>query len=221
MNKPVICVSIVDSDIELIKEAEPDVDLWEVRLDLVGPGWPELVKLLSRPWIACNRSPEEGGRGDPDVVRRVKELLWAAEAGAGIVDIEYRTRDLPGIIPLIKARAECLVSFHDVAGTPSYEELVAVTESQLRAGADICKIVTTAHNFQDNLRVLKLISRFPEAKMVAFAMGEAGRISRVLGPLAGAYLTYACLAEGRESAAGQLTLHEMKEIFGYIIRDNE
>jgi 3-dehydroquinate dehydratase I len=216
MKKPRICTSIVEKDLEAIKEIEPDVDLFEVRLDLLGPDWNELVKYLTKPWIACNRSPGEGGQGNPDEVKRVKELLWAAETGAFIVDIEYNTKNLAEIVPLIKSRAQCLISFHDMVETPSYNTLVGITESQIRAGADICKIVTTAQIFEDNYTVLKLVSKFPETKIVSFAMGEAGRISRVLSPLAGGYFTYACLASGRESAIGQIPIRELKAIYSYL-----
>ncbi len=94
--------------------------------------------------------------------------------------------------------------------------LVGIAESQIQGGADICKIVTTAQSFEDNLTILKLIRKFPEAKMVAFAMGEAGRISRILSPLAGGYFTYACMAQGKESAAGQIPVRELNELYGYL-----
>jgi hypothetical protein len=51
-----------------------------VRLDLVGQDWPELVKIYAS--LDClNRSPEEGGKGDPDQVRRVEELLRRLSGG--------------------------------------------------------------------------------------------------------------------------------------------
>lgn len=220
MNKPRICVSIVEKDLEAIKEIEPEVDLFEVRIDLIGPDWPDLVHFLNKPWIACNRSPEEGGRGSTDQDKRISELMWAAESGASIIDIEHRTKGLAETVKLIKARAQCLISYHDVTGTPAYNTLVGIVESQIKAGADICKIVTTANSFQDNLTVLKLINRFPEARMVAFAMGETGRISRVLSPLAGGYFTFACIEQGKESSVGQIPVKELKEIYGYL-RDAE
>jgi 3-dehydroquinate dehydratase I len=216
MKKPRICVTIVDCNLEAIKEIEPDIDLFEVRLDLLGPEWPELVKFLKKPWIACNRIPEEGGKGNPNEVKRVEELLWAAEAGACIVDIELRTKNLAEMVPLIKSRAKCLLSFHDTVETPSYETLVQITQSQIKAGADICKIVTTAQDWQDNLVILKLIRRFPETKLVAFAMGEPGQTSRILSPLAGGYFTFACITEGLESAAGQIPVKKLREIYRYI-----
>jgi 3-dehydroquinate dehydratase I len=213
MKKPRICVSIVDGNIEAVKEIEHEIDLFEVRLDLIGPQWPELVKFIEKPWIACNRSPQEGGQGDPDQTKRVEELLWAAEAGACILDLEYRTPGLNEIVPLVKSRAKCMLSFHDLIETPSYNTLVQIATSQIKAGADFCKIVTTAHSLEDNLAVLKLIKNFPETKMVAFSMGEPGRISRILSPLAGGYYTYACITEGRESAAGQIPVKELLEIY--------
>jgi 3-dehydroquinate dehydratase I len=216
MPKPRICVTLVRNNLEEIKEIESKVDLFEVRLDLIGPDWPELVKFIRKPWIACNRRREEGGKGNPNEVSRVEELLWAAESGACIVDIEYHTQNLAEMVTLIKTKAQCLISFHDLARTPSYEDLVEIAESQLKAGADICKIITTAQSFEDNLTVLKLISKFPETKMVAFAMGEEGRISRILSPLVGGYFTYASLVQGLESAAGQIPIREMNEIYGYM-----
>ena len=219
MKKPRICVTIVDRDLESILEIERQVDLFEVRLDLVGPYWPEMVKYLKKPWIACNRSRDEGGKGDPNDVKRLEELLWAAEVGASIIDIEYRTNKLADYIPLINSRSKCLISFHDTNGTPSYSSLIGIAESQIKAGADICKIVTTANKFEDNLTILKLISRFPEAKIVAFSMGELGRISRILSPLAGGYFTYACIERGKESASGQIPINELSQFYKYLKND--
>jgi 3-dehydroquinate dehydratase I len=213
MKKPRICVSIVEANLEAIKKIEHEIDLFEVRLDLIGPDWPELVKFIRKPWIACNRSPEEGGKGSADRVKRVDELLWAAEVGACIIDVEYRTPNLNEIVPLIKAKAKCMLSFHDIVETPSYGTLVEIASSQIKAGADICKIVTTANGLEDNLSILRLIKKFPETKMVAFTMGEAGRISRILAPLAGGYYTYACIEEGKESAAGQIPATELLEFY--------
>ncbi|MDD5700581.1 MAG: type I 3-dehydroquinate dehydratase [Dehalococcoidales bacterium] len=216
MKKPRICVTIVKNDLQAIKAIEPDVSLFEVRIDLVGPGWTEMVKDLKKPWIACNRIRDEGGKADSGEVRRIEELLWAAEAGACIVDLEYRTENLADIVPLIKSRAECMLSYHDMVETPSNITLAQIVEGQIKSGADICKVVTTANDFEDNLKMLKLISHFPEKKIVAFAMGEMGAISRILSPLAGGYFTYASMAAGQESAPGQVPAAELNELYDYI-----
>jgi len=213
MKKPRICAVIVDSDIDAVKEIEPLVDLFEVRIDIIGDGWQELVKQLEKPWIATNRTIGEGGKWQGNEARRIEGLLQAIELGADMVDVEFRTKNLVNIVPLVKKRVKCILSFHDLEKTPPLEEMKGVVKRQLKAGADICKVVTTAKEFEDNLAVLQLISEFPENKMVAFAMGQTGQISRILGPLVGADFTYASIEKGKESAPGQMALRELINVY--------
>jgi len=213
MKKPRICAVIVNSDLKAVEEVEPFVDLFEVRIDLIGDGWQELVKQLKKPWIACNRSADEGGKWAKDEARRTEELLRATELGADIVDIELRTRNLEEVIPIIKKRAKCLLSFHELERTPPLDEMREIVQRQLAAGADICKMITTAQRFEDNLTVLRLISEFPQTRIVSFAMGPLGLLSRILCLLVGGYFTYASIEKGRESAPGQITAGELRKLY--------
>ena len=218
-HKPMICVAIVSGDAALIKKAGPPADLFEVRIDLIGKGWREVAGQLKKPWLACNRRADEGGKWKGGEASRISELMSALDLGAAIVDIELAAPGLDKIIKEIRGRAECLVSHHDLEGTPSLWILEDLVKRQLAAGADICKVVTTARCFADNLAVLRLIRRFRGDRIAAFAMGEAGQISRILAPLAGGYFTYASLEEGKESAAGQLTADQLREIYGILEDD--
>lgn len=213
MRKPRICATITNNDLTTVKEVEPLVDLFELRIDLIGDGWPELVKQIKKPWIACNRSADEGGQWQGSEARRVEKLLQAIELGADIVDIELRTRNLEKIVQLIKRRTKCLLSFHDLEKTPSLDEMKGIVQRQLKAGADVCKIVTTAQGFEDNLTVLQLISEFPGVRLVSFAMGALGSMSRVLCPLVGGDFTYASIEKGKESAQGQITARDLMKIY--------
>ncbi len=219
MRKPRICVTIVHDDIEAVRRAEPLVDLFEVRIDLIGSGWRELARQVKKPWIACNRSIEEGGKWRGSESMRRAELLEAVGLGADIVDVELATGNLVEIITRIKKKAKCLLSFHDLKGTPSLDTMKKIVQRQLAAGADICKVVTTAQKFEDNMAVLQLITEFPEVKVIAFAMGPLGCASRILCPLAGGYLTYASIERGRESASGQITAQDLREIYGMLKDD--
>ncbi len=217
MNKPKICASITDKDINAIKEIEPLVDLFEVRIDIIADGWQDIVKQLDKPWIACNRLAEEGGKWHDNEARRIEKLLEATSLGADIVDIELRTKNLDKIVNTIKKRAECLISYHDMKKTPSLDEMKIIVKRQLKAGADICKIVGTANSFEDNLNVLKLISEFSEQRIVSFAMGTPGIVSRMMCPVIGGDFTYTSINKGKESAPGQITvkkLIQMYEIMG-------
>ena len=216
MNKPRICAVIVNNDLEAVKGVEPFIELLEVRIDLIGDGWQEWVRQINKPWIACNRSADEGGRWDGDEARRIEKLLQAIELGASIVDIELGTKNLERIIPMIKKRAKCLLSVHNLERTPPLDEMKGIIQRQLKAGADVCKIVTTAQGFEDNLTVLKLISEFPEARLISFAMGPLGYLSRVLCPLVGGEFTYASIEKGKESAQGQITVRDLLKIYEMI-----
>jgi 3-dehydroquinate dehydratase type I len=88
----------------------------------------------------------------------------------------------------------------------------------VRLGADVLKIVTFARSWEDNLRILSLIplAKTRRKKMVAFCMGEKGKMSRIFAPCLGAPWTYASLRRERSSAPGQLTVTEMRELWGRL-----
>jgi 3-dehydroquinate dehydratase-1 len=211
--RPRICAAIVAGDLPAIKKVEPLVDLYEVRIDLIGGGWREVIGSLKKPWIACNRRAEEGGKWKGSESGRIKELLGALELGAAIIDIELATPGVEKVVKEIKGKAECILSYHNTKKSPTLKELKEILKREISTGADICKVITTARSFADNLAVLQLITEFPEAKIVAFAMGAMGQISRVLCPLVGGYFTYASIEEGRESAEGQVTVSELRKIY--------
>ncbi len=216
MKRPRICAVIVSKDLPAMEGIEPFIDLYEVRIDLIGDGWTELVKHLNRPWIACNRIAEEGGNWEKSEASRIEELLKATELGADIIDIELRAKNLAGTVQLIKRKAKCLLSSHQLTGTPPLDSMREIIGRQLAAGADICKVVTTAHSFQDNLAVLQLITSFPKEEIVSFAMGPLGSVSRILCPLVGGYFTYASIEEGKESASGQITVRDLRKIYEMV-----
>ena len=218
MKRPRICTVIVNNDLEAVRKVKPLVDLFEVRIDLIGDSWQELAKQLNQPWIACNRSPEEGGRWGEGEEKRIEELLKALELGAEIIDIELGTRNLDKAVSKIKNRAKCLLSFHDLKGTPPLNKMREIVQRQLKAGADICKVITTARSSEDNLAVLQLIADFPQTRVVSFAMGPLGFASRVLCPLVGGDFTYASTEKGKESAPGQITVTDLRKLYEMMAR---
>ncbi|UCD08682.1 MAG: type I 3-dehydroquinate dehydratase [Dehalococcoidales bacterium] len=216
MNRPRICAAIINDDLTKIREAESIVDLFEIRIDLIGDGWETVAKTVNKSWIATNRTIDEGGRWNGNEARRIERLLQAIELGAEMVDVEYRTKNLKNIVPLVKKRAKCILSFHDTEKTPSLNELKNIVDGQIKAGADICKVVTAAKEYQDNLTVLELVRAFHTSRIVSFAMGQLGQTSRILSPLIGADFTYGSIEEGKESAPGQITVKQMIETYRII-----
>ena len=79
IKRPKICASITNRDQMAIREVKPLVELFEVRIDLIGDGWQEIIKQLGKPWIACNRIKEEGGSWKDSEARRKEALLKAIQ----------------------------------------------------------------------------------------------------------------------------------------------
>jgi len=213
-NLPKICVTLVNDDLDIIAKLAPMVDMFEVRIDLIGSSWRQVTSQLKKPWIACARRKDEGGKWGGKETERLKTLHDAVGLGAAIIDVELATPALDDIIRDIRKKAKCLISYHNFKNTPSLDNLRQIVSRQLAAGADICKVVTTACSFADNLVVLKLVAEFSSTKnIVSFAMGAKGQISRILCPLVGGYFIYASVGEGKESAEGQITVKDLREIY--------
>ena len=74
------------------------------------------------------------------------------------------------------------------------------------------KFAVAAVRPSDNLRVFAAIASCPKP-CVGIAMGEAGLMSRVLGPAYGSRMTFGSLESGRESAPGQPTARDLAELY--------
>jgi len=211
---PEVCACITSiADVAAARAMCDLVSLYEVRMDLIGPEWPRVASGLPRPWIACNRTAAEGGACDRSDAERFAVLRRAVELGAAVVDVELASAGVESFVAGIKGAARVLVSHHDLTRTGTEEELAALVERERDAGADICKVVTTATRASDNVVVLNISRRFAGQSVISFAMGPLGIASRVLGPLAGGAFTYASLSAGRESAPGQLTVTELHQMY--------
>lgn len=173
--------------------------------------------------IVTNRQAAEGGGFTGTEEERVRILRQAVAHGADFVDIEASTP--PDLIASLKeeigsrgAATRLIVSHHDGTKTPSEETLKKRFAACVGLGAAIVKIVTMARVVEDNLRVLSLVphARREGVEVVAFCMGAAGRISRLLSPLLGAYLCFASAAAHEASAPGQMTVKEMVKMVRMI-----
>ena len=223
-----VCVSILPVDIPEalagMKKAAQVGDLVELRIDRIGGEALEtLLSLRECPVLVTNRKKDEGGFFTGSELQRIESLKRAVSLGVDMVDIELSAgpqviAELGLQIEVRGGKTDLLISCHDFNGTPSERVLRNKLSECIRLGADIVKIVTSAKKIEDNLRVLSLIP-FAGKKgcaAIAFCMGEAGRLSRVAAPLFGAPFTFASLERGAESAPGQLTAGDMKEIFKRI-----
>jgi 3-dehydroquinate dehydratase type I len=216
-----LCIPIVETTIGkaliTIKKVNRSADLIELRVDYLKRG--ELAPLLEnrqKPLIVTHRRKEEGGKYKGGERERLSVLQEAIDLGADYIDVELATERslLRGLIGN-KGGTRVILSYHDFQRTPSLKELQRLCGQMIRLDADVVKIVPFARSWEDNLTILSLIPYAKERrqKIVAFCMGEKGKLSRVFSPFLGAAWVYASLNRTRASAPGQLTVGEMREIW--------
>ncbi len=217
MQKPKVCTVLTKFDERYVKVANSS-DLVEVRIDMIGDSWTALAKMIEKPWIACNRRKDEGGLWNFDEESRVKELLRAINFGAEYIDIELKSSNIKKVVKNVReVGTKVLISYHNFDRTPPLKELKKIFENEVELGADVCKIVTTAKSFEDNLTILRLIREcYKIAPVVAFCMGEAGVLSRILSPFFGGMFTYASIGHGLESAKGQVDFEKLEDFYSML-----
>lgn len=224
---PAVCGSVMGLDIKTMragaaKAIDQGADLIELRIDgLRDPtGWEKLLP-LKLPVILANRPDREGGNFKGDENERVKVLLQGITRGVSCVDIEFSTPEPLRERVVSRARKSgiaVLMSHHDFSLTPSIEVLTEMTKRLAGAGCDLAKIVTFAEDRKDALRVLDFLAQVQDevaVPIIAFAMGDAGRITRIAAPVFGSPIAYA--AAGEATAPGQFDVVTMKRLLSELI----
>jgi 3-dehydroquinate dehydratase I len=215
------CVSIgVRSVAKLVanlRKALNKSDYAELRLDFLNPTQIpyclNLVKPHLRRCICTLRPKSEGGKFAGTEMERISILKLIAEFDPYLLDVEYNAlRKNKGLYEYLKrTRVNILVSWHDFSKTPSEKLLRSMAKKMSRFSKNI-KVVTTARAIIDTLRILRLYKGMPHrTNLIAFAMGDYGRMSRILCTRLGSPFTYVSL--GKPVAPGQFSLDEMTSIF--------
>lgn len=215
-----LCVAVSAPDtrsaIASVQPAIDLVDVVEIRLDAMREvNMPDLCGGIPRPLLMTNRPKWEGGAFRGSEEDRLQLLLDAIKHGAAFIDLELKTSEKLRhrlVDALRETETRLILSHHNFAMTPDSAALSEILRQQMASGAHIGKIVTMAHDHLDVLRVLNLQeeasqNNFP---LIAFCMGEPGKLSRVITLLLGGFMTYAALDEERATAPGQLTVQELK-----------
>lgn len=223
--KAKICVSIAASEISDLKKQVASAialgaDFVEIRFDFFKAGdisvAADAVEAVKGRAVFTLRSKAQGGMFAGTEQERFRLLKALGDRKPMLLDVELDAiRENDDLADYVEnAKTSILVSWHDFEKTPPSDELADIL-TEMRVYSNYVKVVTTAGSVGDSLRLLELYDGAAGLNPVIFAMGEAGVLSRVLCPVAGnAPFTYASLEKA--VAPGQLTLRQMKDIYGRI-----
>ncbi len=199
-------------------DTEDKADLIEVWLDgvkqLDESKIQKIVKLVSKPLILNLKNKKEGGISRFGDKKRIEFLEIAAKVGADFIDADL---NLP--IALLRdlkkscTKTKLILSFHDFKKTPKIERLRKLTEKAFKLNADVVKLVGFAQSWQDCTSIFQISWELAKAKksFLTIAMGECGEPTRVITPLIGGLGMFAPLEKKNATAAGQLTVEELKK----------
>ncbi|MDR2938099.1 MAG: type I 3-dehydroquinate dehydratase [Prevotellaceae bacterium] len=204
-----ICTSVTSTDFSECEQVLRSSQMAELRLDLMLLHTAQIQALLLHkiPTVVTCR---EGKYAQNE---RVNLLKFAIENGATFVDIEVESEESyrKTLVDFAKKHGcKVIISYHNFECTPSFAELKQIIAECRSMGADVVKLITTAHTAQDSARVLSLYES--KENLVAFAMGEAGKITRLACLYLGAPFTYASMGTGKEAAPGQISAEKMGEV---------
>ncbi len=230
---PAVCASIIEHSVEefltRIREVR-GADFIEIRADglkvEVENFSSETKRLLHNarlqselPLLLTVRNEKEGGVFPGSERDRANVILESLSLVEGI-DVELRMEDelRDEIIQQAKSsNVDVIVSYHDLHSTPSEDALIGVLEEEESIGANIAKIAVFARNKRDVFSLLRVLERALDRlsiPVIAIALGDVGRVSRVVAPLLGSVATYGYV--GRETAPGQIEAEKLREILDLL-----
>jgi len=213
------CVSIAETTPaktkKTLKIALSKSDFVEVRFDfLKGEQIPKTLEIIKKDLnkIVCTLRPKtEGGKFSGNEKERIAILKLIAEYNPFLLDVEFNTLKRNSSLTkyLKSTKTKLLVSWHDFKKTPNSSELKKKISKMSKFSTNV-KIVSTAKSTEDSTRMLELYSKKGKNNLISFAMGDYGRISRILCLYLGSPYTYVSL--GKPIAPGQFSVDEVKKI---------
>ena len=190
-------------------------DYAEIRFDFLNPNAvPDALQLIRKDLRKCVctlRPVSEGGKFSGSEKNRISIMKLIAEYNPFLLDIELNTLSKNKNLQryLKSTGTDILVSWHNFKQTPGISVLKKKLV-QMKKFSNNIKIVTMAKSVNDATRVLSLYKN-NNTKLIAFSMGNYGRISRILCLFLGSPYTYVSL--GKPVAPGQFSVDEVKSIF--------
>jgi 3-dehydroquinate dehydratase / shikimate dehydrogenase len=218
-----VCSGLARDLRRAVERAATFADIIELRLDcLSGRELDHALESLEalhasqiKPFIITLRPAEQGGRREIDSLNRI--AFWLDRLNKERPCFEFADIELDVARVLMEKKGldwkRIICSHHDFAA--AHFDPVSLYEEMKEVPAHLLKIAFRALDATDCLAVFQLLERAQSdgRNLIALAMGEAGIVTRILGPARGSFLTYGALDESHATAPGQPTALELRDLY--------
>ncbi len=203
-----VCAATADEFNEKIKTASGLADLTELRFDCLDENEFERIEIpFNENFIQTFRPADQGGARKLNIEDR--RDFWNTTGDFCGADLEEDVVENA----LFRGFRPKICSFHDFSGVPA--DLPEIFERLAATGCDVVKLAVRADDAVDSIAVWNLLdlAHSRGVAVIPIAMGESGKWTRILGLAHGAYLTYASLETGSETAPGQISVRDMIDVY--------
>lgn len=223
-----VCVEHARDLGQAVARAADVADIIELRLDcLEETELDEALRCLAtlpatRPLILTLRPTEQGGRRNVETAAR--RAFWFRPEHASTANLTANMMDIEHDLLLDSISSgpqpdstrnwtQVICSYHNFVEIPT--ELETIYERMASVPARVLKIVVPAADATDCLPVFRLLARARRdgREIICIAMGEAGVMTRILAPSRGAFLTFGSLDRAHQTASGQVSAVELRDLY--------
>jgi len=204
-----------------VRDAATHDGLIEIRVDCLEAGALQNLEALRQLLATCSqrtivtfRAFEEGGKCAANFETRLR--FWR-ESGlqlpANFVDLELDIAEQLSREGVAVDWSRVICSYHNHNELP-----LNLREIFERLAATPAHVLKVAVRVNDAVQCLSIFDLMEQAKrnsreIIAIGMGAAGVSTRILGPARGAFLTYGSVGKERATAAGQVTIDELINVY--------
>ncbi|HEG44168.1 MAG TPA: shikimate dehydrogenase [Phycisphaerales bacterium] len=182
------------------------------------------ARSVELPLIVTCRDKAQGGANEHRADLRVDVIVEAIKCQVDYVDCEYANFVKPDVRKrveeaLAESKTRLILSAHDFEG--KFKDMAGLYDEIIEACPQaIPKLIYTATHINDCFEVFDLL-RNKRTDAIAFCMGEAGLVSRILAKKLGSLVSFAAVDDENATAPGQICVEELKQRYRWDHIDAE
>jgi 3-dehydroquinate dehydratase/shikimate dehydrogenase len=210
-----ICVSVTPKSRRFAKvdllNASRNCDMIELCLDhlIKEPDVGDMISGIDKPIIVSCRRQKDGGLWEGSEADRLQLLRNAIIADPTYIELDL---DIANKVPRF-GNVKRVVSFTSIS--KPLGKVDDVFEAAYQAKADVVKFTWPTPTLEAAWPLLAAVTKKRELPVVGMGIGKSSISYSLLGRKFGSPWVYAALEKGMEAHAGQATVFELQEDFGW------